>query len=189
MRPANGSAVVLKTNSEHGPGIGDLARALPRRSACRRRLALGGRGQILDDEVEDQVACRCCAAPRRTAPGRCASRGRPARGRRGYAPPAACPCRRTLPSARRCLRPPFRPALRGAFCAASARSAGNVAFLALAVAIRRVGVGLHADQVDHALEIALGADGDLNGHGGAAEGFLHARQGALEDRSARGRAC
>ena len=32
---------------------------------------------------------------------------------------------------------------------------GDLAFFALAVAIRRVGVGLHADQVDHAFEIAL----------------------------------
>ena len=56
----------------------------------------------------------------------------------------------------------------------------NIALLALAVAIRRVGVGFHADQVDHALEVALGADGDLDRHGGAAEGFLDACQGALE---------
>ena len=57
---------------------------------------------------------------------------------------------------------------------------GDLALLALAVAIRRVGVGLHADQVDDALEIAFGADGDLDGDGGAAEDLLDAGQGALE---------
>ena len=55
---------------------------------------------------------------------------------------------------------------------------GNVAFLTFAVAIGRVGKGAHADQVDDALEIALGADGEVDGHGGAPEVFLDAGQGA-----------
>ena len=64
--------------------------------------------------------------------------------------------------------------------AASAISAGNIAFLALAVAVERVGVRLHADQVHHALEIALGADGQVDRHGGAAEDRLHAFKRPLE---------
>ena len=60
----------------------------------------------------------------------------------------------------------------------------DVAFFALAVAIRGVGVGLHADQVDDALEFALGADRDLDGNGGAAETFCTlARARSKEERS------
>ena len=40
----------------------------------------------------------------------------------------------------------------------------NVAFFSLAVAIRYVAVGLHADQVDDALELALSAPGELDGN-------------------------
>ena len=57
---------------------------------------------------------------------------------------------------------------------------GNFAFLALAIAVGSVGVGLHRDQVDDAFEIALGADGKLNGDGGAAEIGLDAFEGAVE---------
>ena len=65
---------------------------------------------------------------------------------------------------------------------------GDVALFALAVAIGGVGVGLHADEVDDTFEIAFVADGDLDGHGGAAEEFLDALEGALEIGSARDRA-
>ena len=57
---------------------------------------------------------------------------------------------------------------------------GDVAFLALAVAVVGVGVRLHADQVDYALELAFGADGEMNGDGGAAEELLDAFESALE---------
>ncbi len=56
-------------------------------------------------------------------------------------------------------------------------------FLALAVAIHGVGVGLHADQVDHALEIFFSADGKLNGNGEAAEDALNAFEGAVKGRT------
>ncbi len=39
---------------------------------------------------------------------------------------------------------------------------GDVAFLALAVAVQRIGVRFHAHQVDHAFEVALRADGQMN---------------------------
>ena len=42
---------------------------------------------------------------------------------------------------------------------------GDLAFLALAVSIGGVGVGLHANQVHDAVEIAFGSDGDLDGDG------------------------
>ena len=58
--------------------------------------------------------------------------------------------------------------------------AGNLAFLALAVAIGRVGEGLHANQIDDALEIAFRADGEVDGDGGASEELLDAGEGALE---------
>ena len=57
---------------------------------------------------------------------------------------------------------------------------GDIALFALAVTIGSVGIGFHADQVDHALELALGADGDLDGNGGAAEILLDVGEGALE---------
>ena len=66
---------------------------------------------------------------------------------------------------------------------------GDVAFLALTVAIGRVGEGAHANQVDDALEIALGADGEVDGHGGASEVLLDAGEGARENRRARDPAC
>ena len=56
----------------------------------------------------------------------------------------------------------------------------DVALFALAIAIGRVGVGLHTDEVDHTFEFALGADGDLDGDGGAAEVGLHTFEGAIE---------
>ena len=92
---------------------------------------------------------------KRTAPGRCASGARRRAGRRGCAPPAACPCRKILRAARRCPRPPFRPALRARSCAASARSAGISPSLPLPSPSRRVGVRFHAHQIDHAFEVAL----------------------------------
>ena len=57
---------------------------------------------------------------------------------------------------------------------------GDFAFLALAVAVRRVGVSRHADEIDDPLEIAFAADGQVDGDGGAPEEFLDAGQGALE---------
>src|SRR5580704_2129144 len=56
----------------------------------------------------------------------------------------------------------------------------NGNFLALAVAIGGVGVGLHADGVDDAFEILFGADGKLGGNGQAAENTLHAGQRAVK---------
>ena len=66
---------------------------------------------------------------------------------------------------------------------------GDVAFFALAVAIGRVGEGVHADQIDDALELALGADGEVDGDGGASEVFLDAGERALENRRGRDPAC
>ena len=41
---------------------------------------------------------------------------------------------------------------------------GDVAGLALAVAVELVGVGLHREEVDDTLEVVSGADGQLHGH-------------------------
>ncbi len=57
---------------------------------------------------------------------------------------------------------------------------GNLAFFSLAVAVGRVGVGLHLHQIHHALKVFLGADGQVNRNGGAAKEGLHAFEGALE---------
>ena len=56
----------------------------------------------------------------------------------------------------------------------------DVAFLALSVAIRRVAIRAHANQIDDALKIALAAHRQVDRHRRAAEVFLHARQGALK---------
>ena len=60
------------------------------------------------------------------------------------------PSRRILPSARRRPRRPVPPASRAPPAPASFMSAGISRLFALAVAAQFVGVGLHADQVDHA---------------------------------------
>ena len=57
---------------------------------------------------------------------------------------------------------------------------GNVAFFTFAVAVRCIGVSLHANEVDDAFEVAFGPDGKLDGNGGAAEILVDAREGALE---------
>ncbi len=62
----------------------------------------------------------------------------------------------------------------------SRQAAGDLALLALAVAVGRVGVGLHLDQVDDALELALGAKWKLDRNGGAAEKGLDAFERTVE---------
>src|ERR1035441_8448474 len=56
----------------------------------------------------------------------------------------------------------------------------DVALLAFPVAIRRVGEGPHANQIDNTVEIALAAHGEVDRYGGASEVFLDAGQRALE---------
>ena len=63
---------------------------------------------------------------------------------------------------------------------------GNLAFLALPVTAWRIAVALHADQIDDAAEALLRADRELDGNSGAAEGFMDARQRAIETRARRG---
>ena len=67
-----------------------------------------------------------------------------------------------------------------AFCAASAISPGISPSLPLPSPSGRIGIRFHADQVDDTFEIALRADGNLDGHGAAAEIGLYAFQGALK---------
>ena len=57
---------------------------------------------------------------------------------------------------------------------------GDGLFLALAVTVGGVGVGLHGQQVHDAMELALGADRQLYRHGGAPEVGLDALQCPLE---------
>src|SRR5215472_17055831 len=55
----------------------------------------------------------------------------------------------------------------------------DFALFALAVAIGREGNRLHANEIDDALEISCGTDGDRDGHRSAPEYALHVLQGAL----------
>src|SRR5215469_5222142 len=56
----------------------------------------------------------------------------------------------------------------------------DFALFALAVAIGREGNRLQANEIDDALEISFGTDGDRDGHRSAPEYALHVLQGALE---------
>ena len=48
---------------------------------------------------------------------------------------------------------------------------GDRDLLAVVAAVAVVAIGLHVDQVDHALELVLGADRDLGGHDVLPEGL------------------
>ena len=88
---------------------------------------------------------------------------------------AACLFRKTLPSARRCLRRPFPPVLRGPFWRLRRIRPGS-RLPDFAVAIGSIDVGLHADQIDDAAEILVGAERELDRHGGAPEAPVDAFQ-------------
>ena len=128
MRPACGSAMVLNTKAENGASGRGLARdrlALLERVRALHLAPVGGRGQELDDGVEERmdadVAHRGGGQHGEDAPGQhglaqALARGPPGRG---------CPCRRTPPSGPRCSRPPSRRALAASCVAASLISAGT----------------------------------------------------------------
>src|SRR5579872_7231265 len=61
-----------------------------------------------------------------------------------------------------------------------AQMGGNFTLFALAVAVVGVGVRFHPHQVDDAGELAFGADGQMNRHGGAPEKLLDAFKGPLK---------
>ena len=58
--------------------------------------------------------------------------------------------------------------------------AGNLALFALAVSVGRVGVGFHLHQVDDTFEIALDAEGELDGNSCPSENRLYTFQRSVE---------
>ena len=153
MRPANGSAVVLKTKAERGLAVGDVAVVVAARRRWRARARAGGDGQVLDDEIQEQVGADVVGRGGAQDREECAFRGWLAQavddvfsGSVPFSKNSSISS--SLPSATISTR---------ASCAAL-RGVGHVgrdvAFFALAVAIRRIGVRLHADEVNDAGEVS-----------------------------------
>ena len=170
----------MKTNAETG-SESETWRALPARrraSPATGPRSAGGR-EVLDDEIEDQVGADVVETGG-------AQNGEQAHLAHGGPQSLLKALRRQRALVEELLQQgvvAFGHHLDQGFVGllgGVGQVAGDVAFLALAAAARLVGVGLHADQVDDAAEIALGAEGQLDGDGGAAEILLDAGQRPLE---------
>ena len=172
--------MVLKTKSASGSeSLTARSASLPLSGAVPGS-AIGRVGEILDGEVQDQVARRHCA-------GRCAQHrenahagGQRPASRREYVPPAACRCRRILPAARRCLRPPSPPALHARLLAASAISAGISPSLPLPSPSRVYVYDFIRTRSTTPLKSLFGADGKWIGIAVRPKNGLHAFERALK---------
>ena len=190
MRPANGSASVLKTKSETGSESAIfrstvsplwsgalVARGLPAR---------GGRGENLGQEIQDGVAPDIVQRGAEQHRENALCRAPPRAGLFSNPPRAACPCRKIPASIRRRLRRPFPPASSCAALACFGQLGGNFLDLGFAVAIGRIDQRLHRDEIHHAAKLFLLADGQLDRHGAAAEHLLAASPARAQSWPARG---
>ena len=169
--PTNGSAAILKASAANGASGRDGGST----SSPRARVVAGDRrhverrGQVVDDGVEHRldalVLQRRAAQDRDDLVARACRRA--ARGGAGRRRPAS-------PSRYLCAMSSSRSASDSTSFVAPALGlgdelVGDVADLDLVAQVVAVGDRLHVDQVDHAAELVLGADRDLQRHGVRAE--------------------
>ena len=154
--------MVLNTNADSG-SVSLIARSVSAPLSVRLpRAVLRGTGKIFDDEIQNQIGADVVqpggAQHRKHAP---FLADRVAQAVDECAPPAASLRRKILPSEHRCPRRPSPPAPR-ARPSPPPPGPRECRLLCPCRRHRRVGVRLHAHQIDHALEIALGADRQMD---------------------------
>ena len=160
-RPAKASATVLKTKTRNRLGILDGAFDFLAVEGSLPGPAIGGAGEIVDGEVENQIVAdvvKTGGAQHRSDAAAADAFAQAVENmfdrQRAFFEKFL---KQRVVAFRHHFDERFVALLRGV-----GQVGGDFAFLALPVAVVCVGVGLHADQVDHAFEFALGADGEMD---------------------------